>query len=411
MSSLVPALRPSVHRPRPAPSVARAKAATHEHRSLVEVAADLDRARPVCTVYALSNSDHLVQIYAGLFALSRAGHIRLRQRFAVKCLRQRLSGVPVDEEVFSDAANGVFVDIEGAGLVYFETRDCGNYYPEIADHVLLYAKRSFRSGDYGTKSEKFVPLGLNYSVYLDRAGYAELAQSLRKFGLSRLALKRLAISLARVLPPVGRLLDVPTVRSLFSRADPRAEPKAIFLARTWEAPAGHPDEVPFRELNDFRAACIRALRESLGPTFLGGFSRSAHACREYADCVVDPAVNTRRRDYLKRLRSYPVCVATTGLYQSIGWKFAEYVALSKAIVSEPLEFQVPGPMASGENYLEFTTPETCVARVAELLEHDGLRRQMMDRNTQYYLEYGSPGALVGRVLHAALYPDRREAAP
>jgi hypothetical protein len=407
MPSLVPALHPVLERAHPRASPGPAAGG---RRPLAEVITALGRARPACTVYALESCDHLVQIYAGLYALQQAGHIRLKQRFSEDDLRRRLGSRSLDNGLQSYASKGLFVDIEGAGLVYFEVRDGGNYFPEIADHVLVYAKRSFRGGAYGSKQEKFAPLGLNYAVFLDRTGYAELVHSLRQMQMSRPAAKRLLITLARLLPRVGRLLDVPTVGSVSSSAQPHVAPKAIFLARTWEAPTGHADEAPFRELNEFRAACIRRLRESFGPRFLGGFARSAHACREYPDCVVKAGLSTRRRDYLKRLVSYPICVATTGLYDSIGWKFAEYVALSKAIVSEPLKFQVPGPMAAGENYLEFTTPDACVARTAELFEDENLRRRMMEKNAQYYREYGSPDALVGRVLHAALHPDRRAAA-
>jgi hypothetical protein len=95
-------------------------------------------------------------------------------------------------------------------------------------------------------------------------------------------------------------------------------------------------------MNDLRAGCIRALRRRFGRQFLGGFQRSDYACKHYPDCVVDASVSTLRRDYLKCLKSYCIGIATTGLYDSIGWKFAEYAALSKAIVSEPLRFELPG---------------------------------------------------------------------
>lgn len=36
-----------------------------------------------------------------------------------------------------------------------------------------------------------------------------------------------------------------------------------------------------------------------------------------------------------------ICITTTGLHRSIGWKFAEYIAASKAIVTEKLNYS-PG---------------------------------------------------------------------
>jgi hypothetical protein len=368
--------------------------------ALADVKAALARARPECTVYALSNADHTFQIYAGLYALHRAGCIRLRQRYARHELVSRLAPVPLQGERWAKAMGNLFVDVEGVGLVFFDIRDSAGYFPEIVDRLALYAKRSFRRADYAASPGKFVPLGLNYSVYTDRACPAELVKSLTQLDGSRMSAKHFLVSLARLLPGAGPALGVPTVSRLSSPPDVDQPPKAIFFARTWE-PAG-PEDEGFEALNETRAECIRALRKAFGPQFLGGFSRSQHACRRYPDCVVGPELSTRRRDYLRRLRSYPVCVATTGLYGSIGWKFAEYVALSKAIVSEPLQFEPPGPMTAGENYLEFATPDACVAAVARLLADRDLRARMMARNRSYYLEYGAPDAVVGRVLHAAL---------
>jgi hypothetical protein len=59
------------------------------------------------------------------------------------------------------------------------------------------------------------------------------------------------------------------------------------------------------------------------------------------------------------LRDYPICVATTGLHGSIEWKMAEYIAVSKAIVSEELNYSVSADFARGKNCLDFTTPEEC----------------------------------------------------
>jgi hypothetical protein len=78
------------------------------------------------------------------------------------------------------------------------------------------------------------------------------------------------------------------------------------------------------------------------------------------------------------------------------------VALSRAIVTEPMSFELPGPMAARENYLEFRSAEECGERVAELLRDRELAGRMMEKNRRYYLEYGSPDAVIGRVLHAAL---------
>ncbi len=366
---------------------------------LADVKAAIARERPRCTVFTTSRADHTLQLYSGLYALRDAGCIRLRQRHGRAAVMRRLAPAPLEGGRLDKALDSLFVDVDGAGLVFFDVRDSGAWSPEIAERVVLYAKRSFRSGAYGNAG-RFVPLGLNYSVCLDRTCAAELVKSIAQVDGSAFSVRRLVMSLVRLVPPLGAALGAPTVSRLSAAPAPDVPTQVIFFARTWEPVEA--DDEGFDALNETRAACIRALRAAFGPRFVGGFSRTALACRRYPDCVVGADFSTRRSDYLRRLEACPVCVATTGLFGSIGWKFAEYVALSKAIVSEPLEFEVPGPMAAGDNYLEFATPQQCVDAVARLFADRDLRARMMARNRGYYLEYGAPDALVARVLHAAL---------
>ncbi|TAK84948.1 MAG: hypothetical protein EPO20_12225 [Betaproteobacteria bacterium] len=364
----------------------------------------LERAKPRCTVYACSRSPHTLQLYAGLYALHHAGRIRLEQRFGPGPLRKRLRQLAPDDPVFSTSANVLFVDADGAGLACMDVRDSADYYRQVVDEVVLYAKRSFRAGVHGP--DNLVPLGLNYSAWLDRASAPELAKSLAQLELSADGARRLVASLARLFPSLADRLGVPTVSSLSCPPERGLAPRALFLARTWAPGEDCLTEQDVQGLNDMRAACIRMLREHFGPRFFGGFARTAHACRHYPDCVVGPEVSTRRADYLRRLRAYPVCIATTGLWESIGWKFGEYVAFSRAIVSERLNFELPGAIAPGANYLEFTTLAGCLAAAERLLSDEALRVRMMENNWRYYGEHGTPAAIVARVLHTALQRAR-----
>jgi hypothetical protein len=370
---------------------------------LAEVEAFLARAKPSCTLYVYPHSEHVSQIYAGFYALRESGSVTVRQAFDPAELRRRLAGTAIDCKSFDDSLHGLLVGIDGAGLVFFDVRDSGTYRREILDEVAVYAKRSFHCGAPGPNARRAVALGVNYPVYLDRATGPELVKALRQLDKSRSSVKRFCYSLARLVPSLGRALDLPVVGSLAALPDRPVPPRAIFLARTWD-----PAEVPglpcrdVDELNDMRAACIRLLRKRFGGRFFGGLARSAHALARYPDCVVDADTSTRRRDYLQRLRGYSICVATTGLLDSIGWKFAEYLAFGKAIVCEPMKFELPGPIAAGRNFLEFTTPEACAARVGELLEDGAARERMMADNAAYFAEFGAPGAVVARVLYAAL---------
>jgi hypothetical protein len=370
---------------------------------LAEVEAFLARAKPSCTLYVYPHSEHVSQIYAGFYALRESGSVTVRQAFDPAELRRRLAGTAIDCKSFDDSLHGLLVGIDGAGLVFFDVRDSGTYRREILDEVAVYAKRSFHRGAPGPNARRAVALGVNYPVYLDRATGLELVKALRQLDKSRPSVKRFCYSLARLVPSLGRALDLPVVGSLAALPDRPVPLRAIFLARAWD-----PEEVPglprrdVDELNEMRAACIRLLRKRFGGRFFGGLARSAHALARYPDCVVDADTSTRRRDYLQRLRGYSICVATTGLLDSIGWKFAEYLAFGKAIVCEPMKFQLPGPIAAGRNFLEFTTPEACAARVGELFDDAAARERMMADNAAYFAEFGAPDAVVARVLYAAL---------
>jgi ribosomal protein S18 acetylase RimI-like enzyme len=134
------------------------------------------------------------------------------------------------------------------------------------------------------------------------------------------------------------------------RLDP---PKVLLLTRVWDhrKMSGAKAE-QWERLNGLRAACIRALSVEFGPQFVGGLAPTPSALRDFPDLVVD-ASTTRRSAYLGTMKSSRVCVATAGLRDSNGFRLAEYTAASRAIVSEPLSFEVPGPFGAGTHYLPF----------------------------------------------------------
>lgn len=145
-----------------------------------------------------------------------------------------------------------------------------------------------------------------------------------------------------------------------------------------------------------RARCIALLRKELGPRFLGGFVPDRFARERYGKLLATEGL-TAREQYFEALRRFPICIATTGLHGTIGWKLAEYVAFSRAILCEPLPCQLPGGFAAGTHYLPFTRPEECVAQAQRLIANRDLRAGMMASNAEYYRAHVRPDSLV---LHA-----------
>ena len=178
------------------------------------------------------------------------------------------------------------------------------------------------------------------------------------------------------------------------------------MAKTW-------DPSPRRDLpadaaedrhrvNEERARIIEVLRREFGPRFYGGFMHSEYAAKQYSGLLVEHPELTEQSRYLWHMKRFPICIATTGLHHSIGWHFAEYVAFSKAIVSEALHYQLPGNFSESVNFVAFRTPQECVEAAAKLCEDESLRRRMMVANFCYFHRYVRPDALILNSLKRAL---------
>jgi hypothetical protein len=154
-------------------------------------------------------------------------------------------------------------------------------------------------------------------------------------------------------------------------------------------------------MNQLRIGCVRAGREAFGPRFLGGLECSALAQALAPDLILRPE-QTQKNSFLRLLHENYICVAMAGLDHSAGWKMAEYAAAGRAIVTEPLRYQLPGGFKRGQNYAEYTTPEECVQRLDELLENTPRVHRMEAANFTYYCNHVRPDAMVRNSLRDAL---------
>ena len=295
--------------------------------------------------------------------------------------------------------------LEGKLRVHFDTHDAQEIAVGELEACDFYFKRSYLPALVhslpANQRGKVLPLGLNYRVLPDVPDYLAIRRGLSMTGLSRATLT----AFRRALDIHNRFRFEPRLPYMQSPPDPRAAPNVLFLAAAYDPhddPARSQEKIDDRiSINEARARCIRLLKEALGPRFTGGFSRSRFTLEHYADLVVSPDL-TAQSSYLRTLKSYPICVASTGLHGSTGWKLAEYVAFSKAILSEPLIYAIPGEFAAGGNYIEFTSPEDCLYGAVRLIEDSALRQQIMRNNETYYRMSLRPDALVKNALTTAL---------
>lgn len=177
-------------------------------------------------------------------------------------------------------------------------------------------------------------------------------------------------------------------------------PRILFLARLWGREAwleGDPANDERETISNDRIEIIRTLRREYGDAFVGGINDTPLS-RKLAPDLIVPRELTERRRYLQMVHCSDICIGTTGLHGSIGWKTGEYVAAAKAIVHEELRYSVTGDFRDGVNYLSFRTAQECVEAVAKLVE-DPQRLQAMKRaNAAYYRDYLRPDVLVRNTL-------------
>jgi hypothetical protein len=335
-----------------------------------------------------------------------SGDIRLSQRRRRSAVRYA-SNAPH----LSNAGHAhLDVLLDGDVRIHFDTHDSVEMAEGELDHCDFYFKRSYSTGYVETLPEnqrhKVLPLGLNYQVLPDRVDGFSIGRSLSLDGVSAPARS----AFKQALDVRNRLGFQPRLTRMESQPDLNAPPKVLFQAAAYDPfddPNRSQDKIGERMfINQMRARCIRILKEALGDRFSGGFIRSPYSLDYYADLTVSDG-RAAQEHYLETVRSVPICVATTGLHGSTGWKFAEYVAFGKAILSEPLLYDVPPPFAEGRNYVAFTTPRECLSGAVKLIEDTSLRRELMRNNTVYYRSQLRPDALVRSALKKALVAKGR----
>lgn len=346
-----------------------------------------------CELFCSAYTYHLSQIYTGFGELRRAGLIDVKLTKTEDFSSDR-EGRPT---LTIRVNNNVSVAYDVAdGYVLHDSIDLGR-----VDYCF---KRSLRDSTVQNQEEaqKLLPLGLNYPV-TSRNDFSFILTLWSRNYTD--VIKRLALSNSWIVNLLGKgfLYSDQSIQSFEALPLDTENPRVIFMARVWDP--GRVRSPTLQEernhINNTRAAIIRTLRAELGDQFQGGLYAHPYAVKNYSDCLISNQYSAKRANYLKMMQSASICIATMGLEESVGWKFGEYVAGAKAIVSERFDCRLPGNFAEGKNYFEFTTVDECVARVFSLLRERNKRHTMMQANYDYYQNYLRPDALIWNTLTVA----------
>jgi hypothetical protein len=344
------------------------------------------------TVFGKCVLPHSSQIYTGIYRLKSQQTFDLRYVSSEKAKKY----ISLPKEVI-DQLPGVLVQIN-SHLVFFDLLDSPTIETQILEEVDFYLKRSYRK--IGYESKKILPLGLNFEIYNN---YPYWFETYRYISLNYSSKKSLKAKLSIILDSLG-IGFVPRIRS-FEHKDTNigSSDRILFMARTWDplepgtslTPAEQEDRY---KINRERAELITNLRKEFGNNFLGGFTRTPHSNKEFASQVMPDNSLSRKKNYLNLVKNIPICIATTGLHGSIGWKMAEYVALGRAIVSEENEIFVPHGFEKGKNYLEFKNNSSCIEQILKLTQDKDLKNQIMKNNSLYHRNYLIPEKLIISVI-------------
>ena len=330
-------------------------------------------------------SPHLMQLYAGFFRLEQQGVVELKLKPKKYIFRSN----PVIYATINHQYKVVYDTQDGLSWITASTEENLKHFQDNYP-VDFYFKRSYdaRMQLYKPEGCQVFPLGFNYNVHPDE-NLLHLVDTIKdKF---------------KYIVKTNKPLKFVFNKRFYYAKDFEYYPikpefdKILFLSRVWD-PNGvdvfSGEERDLRKtINENRIMCLDACKQEFGKRFTGGLWSDYFSERDYKSYTL-PISQTNKATFIKRVKEHSICIATTGLYNSIGWKMGEYVAAARAIVTEPLNFEVPGPFEKNKNYLEFTNKEELLESIERYLTDKDLLRQTMKNNYHYYNNYLKPDILV-----------------
>lgn len=339
-----------------------------------------------CKLIINSYSPFLQQIYTGFCLLESMGKIKL------EVVRSKYFSPENELKPF------VEVIVDGKINIVIDTFDQGHLFEEkkLTVEPDFYFKRSY-SEKFKNESkyrEILYPLGFNYYV---------THPTDRVMPISRFIKGKVKQSLSGFDKLLGSSLSFNcNIQDYEYPPKLNQECKILFTTRLWD-----PDEFrnlcPFElenrlETNEFRVMVIRTLKKKFPKQFLGGVERTTYTEKYFADCQLESNKIFERRNYFSNIRSHDICISTSGLFHANGWKFAEYCAASRTIVTEKVHYEVTGNFIENQNYVVFQDVESLTKMVTYLIENPDKRLEMMKSNFDYYENYVRPEKLVANIL-------------
>jgi hypothetical protein len=325
----------------------------------------------IVTVYIKSTLAHFNQLYCGLELMKKANLIKLDY------VIEEESYIGGGVTRLSVNKKNVMIDLRDSNVI-----DMNSY--EKSD---FYFKRMLLKTD-DLQYEKLYPFGLNYSVMTQSRGLKYLFLKNKKY--LKYSLKYFN-TLTKILKVNDSLLNC-HYKNFERSPNPYLSNLILFSTRLW-----NPDnnETLWKKeerkvLNDQRISIIKFLKDEYNYIFKGGIQNDQYAKTKCPSLIVNDHFSSKK-EYLNLLKETTICVTNQGLEDSIGWKFAEYICNSSAILTTSIDkYKTLGPLREGVNYLTFSTVGEFNSKLKILLNDKNVYETMIVNNYEYYQKYLHP---------------------
>lgn len=324
-----------------------------------------------------ARTPHLCSVLTGFLMLEKQGKLHLKINTAAEMPSLTvMEAVVGGKRLAYDMADGYNFRSTAKIEEYLTTCD-------------FYFKRSFSD----ELNRRFFP---NQADKIYRWGFNYLATCEGNYYYNRNPEKRLseAVNLFRGRKPSRYF----SYRRFEEAPNKKDEQKILFMTRLWSDRQTTSKNI--NEINAIRIGIVKALRKEYPNKSVAGIYRSELAKKLCPELILPDSL-TKREKYIETMKASDICIGSTGLHNSIGWKTGEYVAASRAIINERFCYEVTGDFEIGKNYLDFDSVDSCMTHVEELLGNPNAVYEMKQRNHDYYLNYLRPDVQVANSLKEA----------
>lgn len=118
--------------------------------------------------------------------------------------------------------------------------------------------------------------------------------------------------------------------------------------------------------------------------------------KKYKDVLTKKRIPLKQ--YIKKTKQSAFVFNTPAVCGCHGWKFGEYLAMGKAIISTSINHEMPAPFENGKHYLLVNDEAEIRKAIVSLRENDYLRTQLKLNAKSYYKSYLAPEVVIQRIL-------------